>query len=61
MKRLAHVLPGLVTATATALVVAILAHTYVGLTLDTIRTDALGSAGIIFAAFTFWSSLKQKK
>jgi hypothetical protein len=60
MKRVVDMIPRLVTAIATALVVGTMAHKYAGLSLDTIRTDALSTAGVIFAAVACGSLLKPK-
>jgi hypothetical protein len=60
MKRVVDMIPRLVTAIATALVVGTMTHKYAGLSLDTIRTDALSTAGVIFAAVACGSLLKPK-
>jgi hypothetical protein len=61
MKRVVDVIPRLVTAIATALVVGTMAHKCAGLSLDTIRTDALSTAGVIFGAVACGFLLERTK
>ena len=42
--------PTLMAAAATALLLGLFAHDAMGMPIDTIRIDALGAAGLIFAA-----------
>ena len=50
MKQVVDTIPRLVLATAAALVVGIVAHQYAGLSLNTIRTDALSTGGVMVVA-----------
>jgi hypothetical protein len=61
MNRLVDVILGLTAAVATALLLGLMARDNVGMSIDTIRIDALGAAGIIFVAIASGSLLKRKK
>ena len=49
----------LIAAAATALLLGLIAHDAVGMPIDVIRIDALGAAGLIFAAVAGGSLLKR--
>ena len=61
MNRWVDVILGLTAAVATALLLGLIARDNVGMSADTIRTDALGAAGIIFVAIASGSLLRRKK
>jgi hypothetical protein len=61
MNRWVDVILGLTAAVATALLLGLMARDNVGMSIDTIRIDALGAAGIIFVAIASGSLLKRKK
>jgi len=50
----------LMAAAATALLLGLFAHDAMGMPIDTIRIDALGAAGLIFAAVAGGSLLRRK-
>ena len=52
---------GLTAAVATALLLGLIARDDIGIPVDTIRTDALSAAGLIFAAVSFGSLLGRRK
>ena len=51
----------LIAAAATALLLGLFAHDALGMPIDTIRVDALGAAGLIYAAITGGSLLRRKR
>ena len=51
----------LMAAAATALLLGLFAHDAMGMPIDTIRIDALGAAGLIFAAVAGGSLLRRKR
>jgi hypothetical protein len=51
----------LIAAAATALLVGLFAHDAIGMPIDTIRIDALGAAGLIYAAVAGGSLLRRKR
>ena len=61
MKQSVDWILGLTAAVATALLLGLIARDDVGMSVDTIRTDALAAAGLIFAAVACGSVLKWKK
>jgi len=61
MKQSVDWILGLTAAVATALLLGLIARDDVGMSVDTIRTDAPAAAGLIFAAVACGSVLKWKK
>jgi hypothetical protein len=61
MKRLLDVMLSLTAAVATALLVGLIARDDIGIPADTIRTDALSVAGLIFVAVSFGTLLGRRK
>lgn len=61
MKRLLDVMLSLTAAVATALLLGLIARDDIGIPADTIRTDALSVAGLIFAAVSFGTLLGRRK
>jgi hypothetical protein len=61
MQRLVDVILGLIAAVASALLLGLIAHDEMGIPNDTIRTDALNAAGLIFAAVSFGTLLGRRK
>ena len=61
MKRLIDVMLGLTAAVATALLLGLIARDDIGIPVDTIRTDALSVAGLIFVAVSFGTLLGRRK
>jgi hypothetical protein len=51
----------LIAAAATALLLGLLAHNAMGMSINMIRIDALGAAGLIFAAVAGGSLLRRKR
>jgi hypothetical protein len=61
MDRAVFLIIALATAAMAAMMTGSVAHDDFGIPLDTIRTDALSAAGLIFAAIACGSLLKRKK
>jgi hypothetical protein len=61
MGRAAFLIIALATAAMAAMMTGSVAHDEFGISLDTIRTDALSAAGLIFAAVACGSLLTRKR